>query len=71
MNCCRVKPLIFIFKLVFSCIAHRLVKHLKMKLKFTINSASVPPANMASEIKEASADAQHCMIEIKIKAGKT
>lgn len=56
---------------MFSCIAHRLVKHLKMKLKFTINSASVPPANMASEIKEASADAQHCMIEIKIKAGKT
>lgn len=49
-----------------------MVKHLKMKLKFTISSASVPPANMASEIKEASADAQkHCMIAIKIEASKT
>lgn len=73
MNCCRVKPLIFIFKLVFSCVAHRSVKHLKIKLKFTISSASVPSANMASEIKEAAGDAQRdCVIVIKkIKASKT
>lgn len=71
MNCCRVKPLIFIFKLVFSCVAHRSVKHLKIKLKFTISSASVPSANMASEIKEAAGDAQRDCVIKTIKSSKT